>query len=350
MNRKSPVIAILIVLFSLLLPAAVLASGTGEQRAGNVPGNLVMAGRGLIQIVDVLGMFPYAVDSVSAVGVTDQGMGDFYLVLDPRAGEKVRLGKSPGPEELAAADPDLVLLRPYLADDIGTPLERLGIPVLYLNLETPEDFDNDVLTVGNTLGQEKRAREINRWFDSRRSFIEKGVAASSEEAPRALILQVSGDPVQPTISVAPAGWIQSTQLELAGAVPLGLEGEVQPGWSAVGFEQIAAWNPDYIFLVSYRSDAAAYRAGLEADPLWQELDAVKNGRLLGAPADFYAWLQSDTRWILGAEWLARVMHPSGFGGSMMDSVKEFFRVLYGIEGTDFDQEIAPRLSGDMLDR
>jgi iron complex transport system substrate-binding protein len=346
------------VLIFILSFAALSAAPSAEEPSGPYK-RLAMAGRGLIQILDVVGAFPGALGDVVAVGVTDQGMGDFYQVLDPDHGAKIRLGKSPGPEELAAADPDLVILRSYLADSLGSPLETLGVPVLYLDLETPEDFAADILNLGRTLDQVDRADELVRWFEERRSALESAASgiggdSSTDDLPGVLLLQVSGSPDEPTISVSPGDWIQSRQIRLAGGRSLGTDAAVDAGWSEVNFEQIAAWDPEYIVLVSYRSDAGPYRVALENDPLWRELQAVKDRRIYAAPADFYSWMQADTRWILGAEWLARILNPdvieAALGYGMEDSVREFFSYLYGIDAGKYRRDILPRISGDFVAR
>jgi iron complex transport system substrate-binding protein len=332
--------------------AADSADGSGQTAA--VPRRIAGAGRGLIQSIGVLGMFPGAMDAMVAVGVTDQGMGDFYELLDPDHENRIRLGKSPGAEELAAANPDMVFLRRYLADSLGAPLETLGIPVEYLDLENPEDFDDDIRLIGSVLGQDERAEQILAWFDARQAALEDAVPPADADSPRVLLLQVSGSPEEPRLSVAPGEWIQNTQIRLAGAQPLGSEAALEGGWAEVSFEQIAAWNPDYIFLISYRSDGVPYRMALESLPLWGELDAVANRRIYAAPADFYSWMQADTRWILGAEWLVRILHPgvldNSLGADMEGSLRDFFSELYGIDEETFDRELAPRISGDLLVR
>ena len=53
------------------------------------------------------------------------------------------------------------------------------------------------------------------------------------------------------------------------------KGDADPGWQQIGFEQIAAWNPDVILLVSYHTPVDEVKASLLSDPKWRELEAVK---------------------------------------------------------------------------
>jgi ABC-type Fe3+-hydroxamate transport system substrate-binding protein len=56
----------------------------------------------------------------------------------------------------------------------------------------------------------------------------------------------------------------------------------------VTLEQIAAWDADRIFIISYQKNSAEIAAALKSDPQWQALRAVKQNHLYGFPADFYA--------------------------------------------------------------
>jgi len=67
-------------------------------------------------------------------------------------------------EQIAPLTPDLVIMKDYLKDSLGAPVEALGIKVVYLNLETPETFITDVMTIGQIFGDSKRAEEITSYY------------------------------------------------------------------------------------------------------------------------------------------------------------------------------------------
>ncbi|MFP4374948.1 MAG: ABC transporter substrate-binding protein [Spirochaetaceae bacterium] len=316
-----------------------------------VPERIVIAGRAVALIANALYLFPEVSDRVVAVGATDQGLGDFFSVLDDNPGEKTRLGRSAGPEEVLARNPDLVLLKSYMRDSLGRPLETAGVPVVYLDLETPQQYARDLRILGELLGAPGRAEDIVEAFDRRRASLERAAnrAAGAAGQPQVLLISVSARGNAVSFRVAPEEWIQGTQVELGGGDPVWYDRALSPGWNEVQFEQIALWDPEVIVIVSYHEPADEVRDEVIADDRWQTLSAVRNNEVYAMPADFHSYGQPDTRWILGAEWIARVLHPQLFDESFRERVFSFYREFYRMDRDDYEELVEPRLSGDLLD-
>ena len=359
-NFKAPLSAAIVLVMVLCFSLPLFAEGVEETEFGiqvedalgrtvsltHVPSRIVIAGRAAIMLTDALYLFEGVGERLVAVGVTDQGIGDFLPVLDPDRDGKTRLGKSAGPEEILAQRPDLVILKSYMRDSLGTPIEISGVPVLYLDLETPEQYNRDLRILGTVLDQQSRAEELIGLFASREEAIREAVAGVERKSVALFQFNTKGGNY--TFSVSPRGWIQETQVRLAGGEPVWLGSALSPGWNQVAFEQIARWNPAVIVFVAYRSDAPEAIERVQADPLWQQLAAVRNGALYAMPADYYSWGQPDSRWILGADWLARALHPDRFETPFSDSVMSFFKDFYMIDSERYEQEILPRLAGDLF--
>jgi iron complex transport system substrate-binding protein len=312
-----------------------------------VPERIVLTGRATIMLVDALYLFPGVSERVVAVGQTDQGIGDFFPVVDDNPEAKARLGRSAGPEEVLSHNPDLVIMKTQMRNSLGSALETAGATVLYLDLETPEQYNEDIRTLGTVLNQPDRAEEIVSHFEER---VEALLAATEGVTrPEALLLSYSTEEGGYSFSVAPEGWMQARQVMLAGGEPVWFGAALSPGWNRVAFEQIAAWDPEVIVFLSYRSASEAAVEAIEDDPLWRELGAVRNGWVYAMPADYYSWGQPDTRWILGAEWFAHLLHPELFNQPFELRILAFFQDFYGIRATEYYERIAPRLTGDLLD-
>ena len=135
------------------------------------------------------------------------------------------------------------------------------------------------------------------------------------------------------------------EVELAGGVPIWTEAAQGGGWTVVNFEQIAAWDPEQISVISYRLDSAEGVANLEADPQWQVLQAVQDGAIYGFPADIFSWDQPDPRWILGVTWLAGKVHRDRFPGLDMErETVQFFGQMYGMDEATVEAQILPGLN------
>jgi iron complex transport system substrate-binding protein len=143
-------------------------------------------------------------------------------------------------------------------------------------------------------------------------------------------------------------WIQTLMAGMAGGRPVWKDAQLGNGWTKVNLEQIAVWDADRIFVVSYTGSAADVVRQMQTDPQWQAFRAVKQGKVYAFPSDYHSWDQSDTRWMLGLSWLACKMHPALFPGLDMDKeVIDFYRELYGMDEVAFRTKIRPVLKGDL---
>lgn len=308
-----------------------------------IPSRIVIAGRGTLLLADAVYLFRGVGDRVIGVAVTDQGLGDVLPVLDPAYGRKTRFANNAGIEQLAAAKPDLVILKTYSKQNVGDPLERAGIPVLYLDLETPESFFADVRTLGALFRQGGRAAAVVGWYESRIAAVAAGLKDVAAR-PSVLVVQAAGRDADLAATVPPATWIQARVVEMAGGRPVWVAHNGTSGWVKAGIEQVAAWDPEHVLAVSYAASAVEAAARLAASPAWKATRAGTAGAIRGFPADLVSWDQSDARWILGLVWLAATLHPDRFPGfDARAEAAAFYRDLYGVAPDTIESVILPRV-------
>ena len=313
----------------------------------NNPKRIVIAGRAHLMVADAAYLFPEADTRVKAFEKITQGVDNFIPLVDSRYREKRILPVGVGAEGIAAARPDLVLLKTYMRNKLGRPLEKLRIPVLYLNFESPIEYLREIEMLGTVMGNVARSREISAFYRDRLKLIDDGVS-KVEKRPTVLFISYSQKGGAISFNVPPRAWLQSKLIERAGGQPVWTSAAAQQGWQKTGFEQIAVWDPDYIIVTSYFSNVDKVTRRLKEDPLWKSLKAVRKGRLLGFPADFFSWDQPDTRWILGLLWMAKQFHPEAFTTlSVPTQIRLFYREMYTIREDTYRTEIAPLLRGDM---
>jgi iron complex transport system substrate-binding protein len=311
-----------------------------------LPQRIVIAGKSSLTIVNTFYLFPEAQDRLVGVVIGNQPVGDFVSLVDPAWDQKTVLAPDAGPEQIVPLSPDVVLLRSFMADSLGRSLAELDVPVVYFDLETPEQYSRDVSVLGQLLGNTARAETIGAFYRERLEGVEKVAdGLSTGEKPRVLLVQYNDQGGEVAFNVPSAAWLQTMEVELAGGVPVWAEAAQGGGWTLVNFEQIAAWDPEQIFVVSYRVDSAEIVADLVADPQWQALQAVQEGAIYGFPADVFSWDQPDPRWILGVTWLAGKVHPDRFPGLDMErETVQFFSQMYGIDEAVVETRILPRIN------
>jgi iron complex transport system substrate-binding protein len=313
------------------------------------PRRLVVAGRSSLTIVDTLYLFPETRERLVGLVVGQQPIGEFVSRIDPTWDQKAALAPDAGPEQIAPLQPDVVLVRSFVADSLGRALEALEIPVVYLDLETPEQYFRDVAVLGQLLGNAERAESIQTFYRSRLDRITGTVESLDEaERPRVLLVQYSDQGGEAALNVPSAAWLQTSLVELAGGAPVWKEAAPGGGWTVVSLEQIAAWDPDQIFVISYQDDSSQVVTGLRADTQWQVLRAVQERAIAGFPGDTFSWDQPDPRWILGLSWLAGQIHPVSFPGlDMEQETLAFFGQMYGMEEAAIQERLLPSLTGDL---
>lgn len=313
------------------------------------PRRVAIAGKASFLLADALYTFPQARERVITMPQGGQAASGFLSVLDDEYAQKSFLETDAGPEQIAATRPDVVILKSYMAEKLGAPLEQLGIPVVYLDLETPEQYMRDLTALGQLFGDTVRAEVVRAFYRERlERVVQIASRSNTAKKPRVLLVQYTEKGGRVAFSVPPAVWIQTRLVEIAGAVPVWAEAVQGGGWTVVNMEQIAAWNPDIIAVIAYTADPGQVVQQLEADSQWQLLSAVQNGQLYAFPKDYNSWDQPDTRWILGLIWLARLVHPEHFAElDVRQEMAQFYHDLYGIDRTTLEMTVLPRLQGDL---
>ncbi len=312
------------------------------------PHRIVIAGKALFMITDVAFMFPEAPSRVVALGKGVQYKLDFAPVVDTRYSSLTVLGTDAGVEQVAAAEPDAVFLKTFARTTLGKPLEALGVKVVYFDLETPEAYYREIGTMGKIFGDPARAEQLVGFFKDRVARITTAVASATTR-PRVLVLYYSAKNGPVSFNVSPAEWINVSEVRLAGGDPVWTSGvKLGQSWTTVTVEQIAAWNPDQVYVITYFSDPKDAVAKIKADPRWQALTAVRTNAVYAFPGDYYSWDQPDPRWVLGLTWLATKIHPEQTSALHLDTEsRSFYSTVYSLDTAAYDRSIKPNLWGDL---
>ena len=313
-----------------------------------VPSRIVLVGKALFAVADAIYLFPEAGKNIIALGSTQQGSGNFIPMIDPTFADKITLGSEAGAEQIAAAQPDCVIMKSTNAEKLGAPLEVLNIPVVYLDFETSEQYQRDLKTLGQLFQNTTRAEELAAYYLGKVNAISSVVSSLTEEQkPRTLLLYYSDKDGEIAFNVPPMDWMQTYIVQTAGGFPVWGDANPAKGWTKVNLEQIAAWNPDVIFIVAYFNPIDEVIEKLKTDAQWQALDAMKNGKVYGFVKDVYSWDQPDTRWSLGLSWVAGILHPDLFPDyDIINEAQSFYSDLYGMDEASFKENILPLLPGE----
>ena len=79
----------------------------------------------------------------------------------------------------------------------------------------------------------------------------------------------------------------------------------------LSMEEIIEEDPDFIFVITMGDSQKAIdalKSGIEANPAWNSLSAVKNGRYLVLPKDLFHY-KPNAKWGESYAYLARILYP-----------------------------------------
>jgi iron complex transport system substrate-binding protein len=327
-----------------------LTDGLGrEVTLETPPERIVIAGRASALLADAVYLFPEAKDRVQAVEARSQRNSTFLPLVDPDFDTKAVLERDASAEQILPLQPDLVLMKSFMAESLGESLEQLGVPVVYLDLETPEQYERDLATLGAVFASPGRAQELLAYYGERTALVEEfSSAAVQGTPPRIMILQFEEESGVVSVEVPSASWLQTRMAEMVSAEPVWVEAASGGGWTIVGFEQIAAWDPDQIYLIDYFGNSSQAAAALKQDANWAALQAVQTNQLHGFPTDFLSWDQPDPRWILGLQWLATKVHPEIADEiDLLAEIDSFYVEMYGLSPSVVEEQVLDRLTGDL---
>lgn len=314
------------------------------------PQRIVMIGKATSLLAHSAFMFPEAQDRVIAYELRLQmPERNFVKTVFTKTESVILLDKDAGPEQVAPLNPDLVIIKSYNKEKLGNAIEALGVNVIYLDLESTEQFYQDIRTLGQIFGNDARAEEIVALYKANETRIADGLNGLSDaDKPSILLLSYSDKGGTVAFAVPPMEWLQTVLVQNAGGDPAWKDAISEGGWTVVSLEQIAAWNADMVFIVDYSGKAMDVVAQLKADANWQALDAVINNQIYAFPVDFLSWDQADPRWGLGELWLAAKIHPDRFEGlNFTEEISDFYKTYYGLEDTTIIEKVMPLVSGDL---
>lgn len=221
-------------------------------------------------------------------------------------------------EGCAALAPDLVTL-PLKLESAADSLAELGIPALLVNPEDQALLNEAVTLIGTATNTQARAQALLDFSAEQEQRLADTLAGA--ETP-SVYLAGNSD----FLSTAGDAMYQSDMIRMAGGVNAAAE-ITDTYWAEVSYEQVLAWDPDYIVLAS---DAGYTVDDVLADPNLAGCAAVENGNVFQIPGDAEAWDSPVPGGILGAVWLSSVLHPDLCPeADSLAVIDEFYQIFYG---------------------
>jgi iron complex transport system substrate-binding protein len=235
-----------------------------------------------------------SLDSAVTLGVTPVGaaVGDVgapfstYLPEEDLEGlTEVGVVWEPNVEAVAALEPDVILGSKVRHEAVYEQLSAIA-PTVFTETTGPEWRENFELHA-QALGKEEEAEQVAADFDARVDEVVEAIGGQETVAETTVGFTrfIEGAPTRLYLDDT---FVGSLFKELGVGRPANLE---PTGFSLdVSPEQIDQANADVIFYSTYGDPQAAKETEITEGPLWQELDAVKAGKV---------YRVDDNLWMLG---------------------------------------------------
>ena len=251
--------------------------------------------------------------------------GNLYAEVYPELKdgvEQIGKGKDVNFEQCVAVGADLAIL-PERFKDQKADFEAVGIPaaVVLPNAENYDTIKESLMRVATLIGEEKKAQEINEFFDAKIKNA-TDIAAKSNAKPKILFTGGSS-----SISVANGAMLQSTMIETAGGVNVAKDIEGSGDYIEVTMEDIVKWDPEIILIPTF----ADYTIDdILNDAAWGSIKAVKDKKVYSFPSELEPWDYPTPSSAMGLSWLVHTLNPDQY---TMDQVvadaNDYYQMVYG---------------------
>jgi iron complex transport system substrate-binding protein len=252
----------------------------------------------------------------------------------PVIGGRVGEGRQLNLEVLMGIAPDVAVLWTQLAepDAIDREYERtlgqLGIPAVYARIGPLRDYPAALRFMGELLGRRDRADELRAYTEGILARVDRALA-SLPPAERVSVYYAEG---LDGLATDGEGSMHTELIPICGgrnvrqAPP-----RTQMGMETISAEQLLLYDPDVVLV----KERAAFER-LPADARLRTLRAVRERRVFLIPYLPFNWFDRPPSFmrVLGAQWLANLLHPDRFQVDMVSETKRFYQLFLGVELDD----------------
>lgn len=278
----------------------------------------------------------YAVDPCLLVGwnFPPRRAADGYL---PQCAQKLPVlggffgqGRTPNKEALLAAKPDLVISGTMAKSQqaFDSFFTDQNIPVLHIVSASPKDYAKAFSFLGEVLDRKERGDKLAAYAQQTMDELEKGLATIPEDKRLTVYYAEGGD----GLYTDGRGSFHTQVIALAGGKNVHAKPQTRRfGMDKVTMETVIGYAPQVIV-----AQDAKCRDMILSSPLWKNIPAVKNGRVLLIPDSPFNWFDRPPSFmrLLGVKWLANALYPKVFPYDMVQETKAFYALFLQKDLTD----------------
>ncbi|HVN98128.1 MAG TPA: ABC transporter substrate-binding protein [Syntrophorhabdaceae bacterium] len=245
-------------------------------------------------------------------------------------------GQAANVEILLKAKPDLLIMwsanKSAINERSEESIKKLNIPFVYAVAESLSDYPEVYLFLGRLLKREDRTKQLSGYFRKTLDDVKNTVSKiPAEKRPTVYYAEgVDG------LSTECNDSIHVELLQLAGDRNVHrCHTSSHVGFEKVSMEQIMLYNPDVIVA----QEKVFYdKVVREKSPVWQNIKAVKEGRVYLIPRHPFNWFDRPPSFmrILGLKWLMNCLYPNDYRIDIVKEARDFYRLFLGTSLSEQD--------------
>ena len=251
----------------------------------------------------------------------------------PAIGSQAGMGRQLNLEEVASHHPDLVVAwLDRFMDTAKTEASfaKIGLPVVFVKLDTLADYPGSFVFLGELLGRKEKGAELARYISDAMERVAKATAGVPEPERVRVYYAETADGLATDCDKS----FHTEPIRLSGGDNVyHCEQSSHFGMDKLALEQIIALRPALILAQDKRFTAIA-----KSDAQWRNVEAVKTGRVVFIPHAPFNWLDRPPSYMraLGIQWLANLFYPSHYKLDLAAETKTFYRLFLGVDLSDAD--------------
>lgn len=325
---------------TLLLAGLLLALGAEAREITDMAGRKVVVPERIERIfgsAPPLNVLLHAIAPESMVGLSfpvgDEARPFFPPRLQglPVVGGIFGMGQQMNTETVLGLKPDIALAwkSPFIDQaKIESAFAKLGVPLVFIQLDTLSDWPAALRFTGRLLGHEALAQTQASYVEQRLAQLAKVVGAIPEDRRPKVYYAEGPDGLATDCHRS----FHTEAIELAGGHNVyRCAPKDHTGMERISLEQVLAFAPEIIV-----TQEKAWAASVRHDPRWQGVKAVREGRIHVVPRWPHNWVDRppSVMRVLGAQWLAGLFHPQAYPLGLRQETREFYQLFLGVSLTD----------------
>lgn len=252
----------------------------------------------------------------------------------PETGRITGRGGEANLERVLEIQPDLIIdfgsVRDTYVDLANRVQEQTDIPYILIDGRF-ENTPAALRLLGEALGVPERGEELAADVEATFARIDAILEnVPEEERPRVYLARGPEG-----LETGMKGSINTEIIERAGGRNVADDGGATRGLVQASMEQVIVANPDTI--VTW--DPNFYGSVFD-DPLWQGIDAVRDGRVYLSPTAPFGWIDRppSLNRMIGLIWMAGLLYPDQWQGDLREDTRAFYELYYHVDLTEEELE------------